>query len=234
MSEVGFRVETISRLAQWKTDSLASCNYRRSDPFKIGIWNCSFILFIFSAYLLPIVPACGKAFKTVQGSTSDCIFCSSNHDLGRNLSGSDISRYEHCIALREFDRAYWYACAGVFTKGQRNFWFPHFILAVIVASLISSFGSGIQFSEFIMSACAPLLSLLRLQVSLQNSKEKLLIVDRSSAGSHLSLARSMTTAQHRVAENKCIVLANTCRHTWQVSSVYKARQCVLYIIKEEE
>nr|CAB3481799.1 unnamed protein product [Digitaria exilis] len=33
------RVETISRLAQWRIDSLGSCSYRRSDPFKLGIWN---------------------------------------------------------------------------------------------------------------------------------------------------------------------------------------------------
>ncbi|KAJ7015406.1 hypothetical protein NC653_004648 [Populus alba x Populus x berolinensis] len=31
-----YRVETTSRLAQWKIDNLASCTYRKSDPFKIG------------------------------------------------------------------------------------------------------------------------------------------------------------------------------------------------------
>lgn len=34
-----YRVQTTSRLAQWRIDSLASCSYRKSDPFKIGIWN---------------------------------------------------------------------------------------------------------------------------------------------------------------------------------------------------
>ncbi|KAG2678313.1 hypothetical protein I3760_12G138200 [Carya illinoinensis] len=34
-----FRVETTSRLAQWRIDSLASCFYRKSDPFKMGNWN---------------------------------------------------------------------------------------------------------------------------------------------------------------------------------------------------
>lgn len=34
-----YRVETTSRLAQWKIDNLASCTYRKSDPFKIGKWN---------------------------------------------------------------------------------------------------------------------------------------------------------------------------------------------------
>ncbi|OEL22593.1 BTB/POZ domain-containing protein [Dichanthelium oligosanthes] len=33
------RVETISRLAQWRIDTLGPCSYRRSDPFKLGIWN---------------------------------------------------------------------------------------------------------------------------------------------------------------------------------------------------
>ncbi|XP_043688358.1 BTB/POZ domain-containing protein At1g55760-like [Telopea speciosissima] len=34
-----YRVETTSRLAQWKIENFASCTYRKSDPFKIGNWN---------------------------------------------------------------------------------------------------------------------------------------------------------------------------------------------------
>ncbi|XP_050237729.1 BTB/POZ domain-containing protein At1g55760 [Mercurialis annua] len=34
-----YKVETTSRLAQWKIDNLSSCTYRKSDPFKIGKWN---------------------------------------------------------------------------------------------------------------------------------------------------------------------------------------------------
>ncbi|XP_077233073.1 BTB/POZ domain-containing protein [Tasmannia lanceolata] len=33
------KVETISRLAQWKIESFGPCSFRRSDPFKVGIWN---------------------------------------------------------------------------------------------------------------------------------------------------------------------------------------------------
>ncbi|KAL8194061.1 hypothetical protein R6Q57_026303 [Mikania cordata] len=33
------RLETTSRLAQWRIVSLASSSYRKSDPFKIGNWN---------------------------------------------------------------------------------------------------------------------------------------------------------------------------------------------------
>jgi speckle-type POZ protein len=33
------RVDTISRLAQWRIDTFGPCSYRRSDPFKLGIWN---------------------------------------------------------------------------------------------------------------------------------------------------------------------------------------------------
>jgi speckle-type POZ protein len=33
------RVETISRLAQWRIDTFGPSSYRRSDSFKIGIWN---------------------------------------------------------------------------------------------------------------------------------------------------------------------------------------------------
>ncbi|KAL0556385.1 hypothetical protein IC582_004898 [Cucumis melo] len=36
---VDSRVDTISRLAQWRIDSLGPCNFKKSDPFKLGIWN---------------------------------------------------------------------------------------------------------------------------------------------------------------------------------------------------
>ncbi|KAK9152336.1 hypothetical protein Syun_010645 [Stephania yunnanensis] len=39
MNESAYRVETTSRLAQWKIDTLSSCTYRKSDPFRIGNWN---------------------------------------------------------------------------------------------------------------------------------------------------------------------------------------------------
>uniref|UniRef100_A0A5B6ZDW3 BTB domain-containing protein n=1 Tax=Davidia involucrata TaxID=16924 RepID=A0A5B6ZDW3_DAVIN len=39
MSDSAYRVETTPRLAQWRIDNLASCTYRKSDPFKIGKWN---------------------------------------------------------------------------------------------------------------------------------------------------------------------------------------------------
>ncbi|KAG8365183.1 hypothetical protein BUALT_Bualt18G0077800 [Buddleja alternifolia] len=39
MSESAYRVETTSRLAQWRIENLTSCTYRKSDAFKIGKWN---------------------------------------------------------------------------------------------------------------------------------------------------------------------------------------------------
>ncbi|PKA49172.1 BTB/POZ domain-containing protein [Apostasia shenzhenica] len=39
MSESAYRVETTPRLAQWRIETLSSCTYRKSDPFKIGLWN---------------------------------------------------------------------------------------------------------------------------------------------------------------------------------------------------
>ncbi|KAK7373187.1 hypothetical protein VNO80_06585 [Phaseolus coccineus] len=33
------KVETISRLAQWRIDNFGPCQYKKSDPFKLGIWN---------------------------------------------------------------------------------------------------------------------------------------------------------------------------------------------------
>ncbi|XP_077217372.1 BTB/POZ domain-containing protein [Tasmannia lanceolata] len=39
MSDSAYRVETTSRLAQWRIDNFSSCTYKKSDPFKIGNWN---------------------------------------------------------------------------------------------------------------------------------------------------------------------------------------------------
>ncbi|KAL4310319.1 hypothetical protein GQ457_01G006210 [Hibiscus cannabinus] len=39
MTQSAYRVETTARLAQWRIDNLASCTFRKSDPFKIGKWN---------------------------------------------------------------------------------------------------------------------------------------------------------------------------------------------------
>ncbi|KAL6296805.1 hypothetical protein ACE6H2_004947 [Prunus campanulata] len=36
------KVETISRLAQWRIENFGPCSYKRSDPFKLGIWNWHF------------------------------------------------------------------------------------------------------------------------------------------------------------------------------------------------
>ncbi|GLT47119.1 hypothetical protein SLA2020_208360 [Shorea laevis] len=36
---VDSKVETISRLAQWRVDNFSLGSYRKSDPFKVGIWN---------------------------------------------------------------------------------------------------------------------------------------------------------------------------------------------------
>ncbi|MQM15467.1 hypothetical protein Taro_048415 [Colocasia esculenta] len=49
MSDSAYRVETAPRLAQWRIDSLSSCAYRKSDPFRIGPWNWSAIHTYFSS-----------------------------------------------------------------------------------------------------------------------------------------------------------------------------------------
>ncbi|XP_057973224.1 BTB/POZ domain-containing protein At1g21780 isoform X2 [Malania oleifera] len=33
------KVETISRLVQWRIENFGPCSYKKSDPFKIGLWN---------------------------------------------------------------------------------------------------------------------------------------------------------------------------------------------------
>ncbi|KAK7410611.1 hypothetical protein VNO78_01544 [Psophocarpus tetragonolobus] len=39
---MGDRVETVARLAQWKIDNFGPCSYKKSEPFKVGIWNWYF------------------------------------------------------------------------------------------------------------------------------------------------------------------------------------------------
>lgn len=39
MTDSAYRVDTISRLAQWRILNLSSSTYRKSDPFKMGLWN---------------------------------------------------------------------------------------------------------------------------------------------------------------------------------------------------
>lgn len=36
------KVETISRLAQWRIENFGPCSYKKSDPFRLGIWNWHF------------------------------------------------------------------------------------------------------------------------------------------------------------------------------------------------
>ncbi|XVF39317.1 hypothetical protein PTKIN_Ptkin01aG0024900 [Pterospermum kingtungense] len=33
------KVETVSRLAQWRIDNFGPSTYKKSDPFKVGLWN---------------------------------------------------------------------------------------------------------------------------------------------------------------------------------------------------
>ncbi|KAH7689104.1 speckle-type POZ protein [Dioscorea alata] len=39
MNDSAYRVETAPRLAQWRVDAFSSASYRKSDPFRIGLWN---------------------------------------------------------------------------------------------------------------------------------------------------------------------------------------------------
>lgn len=44
------KVETISRLAQWRIESFGPCSYLKSEPFKLGIWNWYYPLLLFSVF----------------------------------------------------------------------------------------------------------------------------------------------------------------------------------------
>lgn len=45
------KVETIARLAQWKIDNIGPCSYKKSDSFKIGLWNW-FVYFLYFIFIL--------------------------------------------------------------------------------------------------------------------------------------------------------------------------------------
>ena len=46
----GARVEAAPRLAQWRVDALPCYTYRKSLPFRIGLWNW------FVSFLAPSLP----------------------------------------------------------------------------------------------------------------------------------------------------------------------------------
>jgi len=56
MKDSAYRVETTSRLAQWRIDNVSSCTYRRSDSFHMGFWNwyviCKLVNFALSVFPL--------------------------------------------------------------------------------------------------------------------------------------------------------------------------------------
>ncbi|KAJ1266776.1 hypothetical protein BS78_07G004300 [Paspalum vaginatum] len=57
------RVETISRLAQWRIDTFGPCSYRRSDPFKLGIWNWYLSVEKSRCILVRLFPEPGRVAK---------------------------------------------------------------------------------------------------------------------------------------------------------------------------
>ncbi|XP_071736563.1 BTB/POZ domain-containing protein At1g55760-like isoform X2 [Rutidosis leptorrhynchoides] len=64
MTDNAYRVNTTSRLAQWRIDNLASCTYRKSDPFKIGKWNWRLVLEKNRTLLI-------KLYPDISGLTKD-------------------------------------------------------------------------------------------------------------------------------------------------------------------
>ncbi|KVH99252.1 BTB/POZ-like protein [Cynara cardunculus var. scolymus] len=60
MTDSAYRVETISRLAQWRIDNFASSSYRKSDPFKIGKWNWHLVLEKNRTLLIKLFPEIPK------------------------------------------------------------------------------------------------------------------------------------------------------------------------------
>ncbi|KAH9618513.1 hypothetical protein KSS87_022101 [Heliosperma pusillum] len=58
-----YKVETTSRLVQWRIDNLSSCSFRRSDPFKIGLWNWHLVLEKNRVLMIKLYPEISKLSK---------------------------------------------------------------------------------------------------------------------------------------------------------------------------
>ncbi|WZY98540.1 hypothetical protein YC2023_070869 [Brassica napus] len=71
------KVETISRLAQWRIENFGPCSFKKSDPFKVGIWNWHLSIErnrylsvrLFPELSLPVV-----VYEKLLRTTDDCVW----------------------------------------------------------------------------------------------------------------------------------------------------------------
>ncbi|KAG6479114.1 hypothetical protein ZIOFF_062574 [Zingiber officinale] len=75
------RVETTPRLAQWRIDSLFPFSYRKSDPFKIGLWNWYLVVAKHKQLFVKLYPE-GISDKLLKTS-DDCIWAVDTLFTGR-------------------------------------------------------------------------------------------------------------------------------------------------------
>jgi len=90
----GARVEAAPRLAQWRVDALPCYTYRKSLPFRIGLWNWSVIPDTPAPLLSPrrFVTACSELLCFVTW-LPPC-------RLMQKLATSGMASYDAVAALR--------------------------------------------------------------------------------------------------------------------------------------
>ncbi|XP_057446345.1 BTB/POZ domain-containing protein At1g21780 isoform X2 [Lotus japonicus] len=57
------RVDTIGRLAQWKVDNLGPSSCKKSEPFKVGLWNWCFLIIRNHHLFIHLYPEPSRASK---------------------------------------------------------------------------------------------------------------------------------------------------------------------------
>ncbi|GAB2290462.1 hypothetical protein Dimus_024741 [Dionaea muscipula] len=84
------KVETISRLAQWRIDNFGHYTYKKSDPFKIGIWNWHLTIEKNRNLLIRLFPEPSRVAKD-QPPLARFILTLSNHGTARKSYTSPIT-----------------------------------------------------------------------------------------------------------------------------------------------
>ncbi|PPR93822.1 hypothetical protein GOBAR_AA26846 [Gossypium barbadense] len=96
------KVETISRLAQWRIDNFSPCSYKKSDPFKVGLWNWHLSIEKNRYMYIRLFPEPSRVSKE-QPPYAKFILRISNVGANRRLYISPV----HDRPLRTCDDFYW-------------------------------------------------------------------------------------------------------------------------------
>ncbi|GMP79427.1 hypothetical protein CsSME_00034977 [Camellia sinensis var. sinensis] len=92
------KVETISRLAQWRIENFGPCTFRKSDPFKVGIWNWNLSIEKNRYLYIRLFPEPSRASKE-QPPIARFVLRVSNTGANRKLYISPSMQFTHIVTL---------------------------------------------------------------------------------------------------------------------------------------